>query len=287
MLDRQSNRSANPMQGSKRSYFSVPGLPAQLLRTTAPGPKLPVLRPGYPKAMTLCIAAHCKFESQDAIVLCSDRRIDYGVGLGAHEKGWKFSFAGPGWSALMSGTPSRCEALLSLYRKHLQNLTLDETNAWQEMQVPLTEYKQVLKSKSFPSGRPVELLINGFLQGSACTFRVCATEEPEDEAFAVDGFGCAGSGATLAHYSMLFRGFSNTMGLHEALYYVFEAKKWSEMETGVNKETILCVQVPAPKPNDIVFRFLETDALRVLKKLHKRLGPQPFDLGDISPRSLI
>ena len=124
-------------------------------------------------------------------------------------------------------------------------------------------------------------------KGLRATFRVCATEESDDEAFTVDGFGCVGSGATLAHYSLLFRSFSNTMGLHEALYYVYEAKKWSEMETGVNKQAILCVQVPAPKPNDIVFRFLETDALRVLKKMHKRLGPQPFDLGDVSPISLI
>lgn len=233
---------------------------------------------GYANAVTSCIAAQCKFGPQKAIVLCADRRIDYGTYHAAHEKGWKVMLAGAGWMALMSGPTSRCHALLSLYWSYLNNHPpLTEASVWSELQAPLNEYKSRLRTGGFPSGKSIELILTGFIEGSPYMFKVAATDSPDDEIFHChQGYACIGSGYFLAQYSLMNRLYQSMMDIDEVLYYVYEAKRWSELETGVNKNTTIFIQRAGEKPAEVILNPLQPDGIKHLRRLYRRFGPQPY-----------
>ena len=232
----------------------------------------------YPISMTSCIAASCRYGSADsAIVLCSDRRVDYGSGYAANEAAWKISAAGPGWMALMAGPTSRCKALLSLYWRHLiETPPLTDENAWSEMQIPLNRYKESLRSHKFPGDKSIELLLTGFIGGCPRIFKVAVTESDDDEAYDAGDFACIGSGSSLSHGSLMNRIPNSSMQADEALYYVYEAKRWSELETGVNKHTAILIQRVGQSADGMIIERLRTGGQKRLADMYRRFGPQRF-----------
>ena len=102
----------------------------------------------------------------------------------------------------MAGRTPRCTALMSLYQKRLQHRIMEEHNVWQEMQIPIADYKKAITACSFPPSDPVQLLISGFINDIPYTFNASVADTDRDAHFPVETFGCIGSGSHLAHYSL-------------------------------------------------------------------------------------
>ena len=180
--------------------------------------------------------------------------------------------------ALIAGPTSRCHALLRLYWRHLvDHPALTPENVWREMQAPLNQYKDELRLGRFPLGRSIQLILAGFIEGMPYTFSITTTDSPNDEvAHCPEGYACIGSGYALAQYSLMNRTHNSTMNIDEVLYYVYEAKRWSELETGVNKNTSIMIQRDGDKPASVVINPLQPDGLNHLRRLYRRFGPQPY-----------
>jgi hypothetical protein len=246
----------------------------------------------YARAMTCCIAAHCLEDGdKPRIILCMDRRMDYGAGVGAHEMGWKFHLAGPGWSALIAGSVHQCHALLSLYRDHLGKTIVTGKNVWREMQVPLADFKKDILSEGFSQEDSVELLISGFVERQPMVFYVICQKQEESRAVQnvvqVDAFECIGSGSSLAQNSLLYRECGETTELLEALYYVYEAKRWSELDTSVNKRTVIIIQDPSDKGDAVALRHVSPSGMDILSDMFVIFGPQPYFKGPVTLRDLL
>jgi hypothetical protein len=93
--------------------------------------------------MTLCIAAACEYNLEPRIVLCSDWKQEI-EGIGASETRNKLDWVKDGWPALMAGTLSHAEALVTVYASHLAKTELTGENVLDEMKAPAQQYKAIL-----------------------------------------------------------------------------------------------------------------------------------------------
>ncbi len=176
---------------------------------------------------------------------------------------------------------------MSLYQKRLQHRIMEEHNVWQEMQIPIADYKKAITACSFPPSDPVQLLISGFINDIPYTFNASVADTDRDQAFSVENFGCIGSGSHLAHYSLLNRCCTDTMNVQQVLYCVYEAKRWSELETGVGKSTFMCIQTPSSEPNGMILKPIHPEGLEALDTMYRRLGPQSYDPGTVALRDIL
>jgi len=219
----------------------------------------------YAVGVTVCIAAVCSEGEKELIVLCSDRRISYGVGIGGAEIGFKLGLAGPGWAAMIAGTMSNAQRLLSFYRNHLNSVALTESNVRTEMDVPLIRYRDWLANRSRIAPDLVkfdeQLILSGYVEEMPFLFMVSCEGVDEHRHFAV-----IGTGSWLAQAALLQREYTSATDVEEALYLVYEAKKFSEKDDYVGKRTMILVQESPLNPTNpaVTVRTVSLDGLRHL-----------------------
>jgi 20S proteasome alpha/beta subunit len=209
-----------------------------------------------PVADTICIAGVCQHKNEPRVILCSDKRVE--SDFSGTDTVSKFRHIGDGWWAAMSGGTGSAQLLSDLYRFTLgektAKLTVSQVEAKllrcaqirkRQLANELSysrfgiSYNYILKhgKEQFPEdilkqfmldvqqiGLGCDLIITGMLEGSPRLYYVGhdATVMP------IEGSLCVGSGYTLASAALNERRYSKHMDLFEALYYVYEAKRFSE-----------------------------------------------------------
>jgi 20S proteasome alpha/beta subunit len=82
-----------------------------------------------------------------------------------------------------------------------------------------------------------EFIIAGFYNNDDFMFCTKRTGEATSPTY----FACAGEGSYLAHAALMSRSYMNVIGLGEALYLVYEAKKAAEAVNSVGKNSLISV----------------------------------------------
>lgn len=259
----------------------------------------------YPCAVTVCIAAICSEGERELIILCSDRKVSYGEGSGSAEIGFKLGLAGAGWGAMTAGATSETNRILSFYRKHLSSVVLSENNFRTEIATALGSYRQWLANEyvtnwyfttmekllqAKPSSRlgkdreqilkearsiefDEQLILSGYVEGIPYLFTVAHSGVVEHRHFA-----CIGTGGWLSQASLLHREYISGTNINEALYLVYEAKKFSEKDDHVGPETLILVQEPPAnslKPA-LTIRTVSRCGIAHLEEQYRTFGLQPY-----------
>jgi 20S proteasome alpha/beta subunit len=246
--------------------------------------------------MTVCIAAICRDEDQEKIVLCSDRRMS--SGLGGSEVGRKEHALSHGWRCLVSGDEDHFLALIRLYRIHFLDearLTYEKIDA--AMKAPLYERKKDIAEeyirkrfafshdefvKSGKDRLPADLfheanqvinhtdlraslIVAGFVGTSP---EIYYTDE-HCGAHPVMNFATIGEGSHLAHSVLLRREQMGWDSLSSTLYNVYEAKKYAESIGSVGPGTNISV-MRSDGTKEITSYELDTQ----LGEAYIKYGPQ-------------
>lgn len=251
--------------------------------------------------MTLCIAAACQDNSRPRIVFCSDTKI--GRGGASAEVGDKVSFLLDRWPALMAGTVSRAEELLSIYASYMRRRRLTELNVLDEFKRPAQiqknkvideyiwgklgiSYNQLLRrgKQEVPRKRretifdeiddlslDCDLIFGGFVDDEAYLFRV----DGDDASATYDeDFQVIGSGARFANASLVHREHHSERDLDSTVYHVYEAKKLGEVNPDVGADTYVDILRPGRSGRVLVQTMTEA-GLKFLDTQFKKFGPQP------------
>ena len=254
--------------------------------------------------MTICIAAVCRTDPEPGIVLCTDGKS--GNVLGSHEEVLKDRDMPCGWRCLTSGSDDEIYGLLPLFRREIGKLVplIDETNIKPAIEESLRarkaqkadaytmtkwglSFEQFRRARNdFPEsefrtdmetiGRDMinaDCLLAGFLSDGAPmllqahgTFGVAIREN----------YAVAGSGSELAQSVMQHREYYESASITEALYKVYEAKRYAERVATVGKRTFLSV-IKVGEP----IRAVSDQGYAYLTTQFERFGPQPITLHSI------
>jgi hypothetical protein len=138
------------------------------------------------------------------------------------------------------------------------------------------QFREDLLSRIISSASYVHLIIAGWI-GSIGEYvpRIYSSFDDGSliEQEAVTAIGC---GWVAALASLNRRKYSRDLDLHEAVYYVYEAKRASEGIDGVGPETNIIVLSPIESSDVCPMRSIGTDGLRILKKHEAKFGIRPF-----------
>jgi hypothetical protein len=246
--------------------------------------------------MTVCIAGIGGLGPSARILLCSDTRLesDFAGGEGAS----KLLGAGGGFFAMIAGPISSARDLLRVIRTRFdQRPDPSQDNIADELRHSATAQKQKMAEhfirtkfavdyKDLLTGQlelPPELyhqalfdlgqlslgsdvIVAGFVGGVPHIYTLrqdCHVEEAE-------AFACIGSGEYIAHGALFQRKFRWGLDIEEAMYYVYEAKRLSEVAPGVGRSTHLRIVEP-----DGVLPLSQQELL-ALENQYQRFGLQPF-----------
>src|ERR1700676_4597392 len=92
--------------------------------------------------MTLCIAASCRHDSANMIVLCADMKV--GTWAAKADIGFKLRWARVNWPAMISGEMSRATDLVKTFSSHLNGITLDSGNVFDAMKAAGNIFREKL-----------------------------------------------------------------------------------------------------------------------------------------------
>jgi 20S proteasome alpha/beta subunit len=264
--------------------------------------------------MTIGIGASCFFShNQPRIILCSDARIeDEYIGS---ETCVKLESLGGHWICLVSGSSLTAKRLVDSYRVILNDVSLHITadNAFEIMsRAPrqlLTKLSEELihdelrmsAEDFYRHGNSLgdvygnildrirdlrldcQLIIAGFINGKAQLFQV----EENGQLLWNEHYVLIGSGTYEAHSILQQRSYVRTIELLDALYLVYEAKRWSEKARGVgNQNTVM--QIVQPDPEGFRIGWIDPQVgIPFLEEKYKALNLQPVLLGDVLPSGFL
>jgi len=253
--------------------------------------------------MTVCIAAMCKDSGSSRFVLCSDRRIETVESGG--DVCVKFDHAGDGWMALIAGDTARVRDLAGVFREamaektekmtahqisnlltacaHQQKKNLAEHFVQSQLAVsydyllkngkvklPPEEFSQLIASvRLIDLG--CELILSGFVEENPVLFKV----QRDGSVNRMDAFAVIGAGEAVAEASLFRRKCVGTMSVEEVAYYVYEAKRMSEVASSVGPATSLAV-MRRSGPGFSQFRMIDDFTMATLDAHYKQIGPQEY-----------
>ena len=221
--------------------------------------------------MTLCVAAKCLYQDQQALLMASDWKIeDYVSGSETAHKQGTFP---DGWHFMYAGTQARAIELVLSIREHLeQNPLLPPRHISPTLKEAIRKHREKLVDEYIHSqiarsyewllneGRdalPAEyfsqlinsvssvrldaqLIICGFYEGDAIIFLI---DESGGEPIArpIENFAAIGSGSIIAQSALHHRVHRMETPLKMALYHVYEAKRLGESAPGVGSQTTMTI----------------------------------------------
>lgn len=195
---------------------------------------------GYPKSVTVCIAASCQEGKESRVVLCSDTRIDYAE-FGSTNVACKLDVLGHGWCVQMAGDWSSAIGLNSTLKERIRTLSSVETaDVLKESEAAV---KQFMKSPLYDSNKEVQLLLSGFEDTTPCIVEISIIQGNKKVELK-HSFGVVGWGTTIAATLLTLREHNESMPLAYVAYLVYEAKRASEKTGFVGRFTTLVVQSP-------------------------------------------
>jgi 20S proteasome alpha/beta subunit len=248
--------------------------------------------------MTVCIAAICKDGDNDKIVLCSDTKKS--SALGSAETGKKDLPIAHRWRLLTAGNEPEIIALHRLYKQRfddINNLTAEKLD--DSIGLPLRQRKKDLSDEyifsrynmsyadfiavgkdKFPDDEFRNAVRNVAALNLRASLIVAGFVDQSPEVYytdmhgigrATNDFAVIGEGEYIAQSVLLRREQNSDFSLHETLYNVYEAKRYSESIGSVGKYTTLAILSSGAKRE---LTSLGVD--KQLKKCYEQYGPKPL-----------
>lgn len=256
---------------------------------------------GHAMSHTVCIAASCLDPTTKRLfaILCSDSRIEF-EGIGSMKAGHKAVTVVPGVSLMLAGSIPKAKEMIDRHRKHLLGVdptrvkndavgllteVLDEQNradlgAYLSANFGITyeNYKnrspEEQQSYMYGFGQwkdSCELIVLWLGKGFVRIFTVT------DRVLEMRCFAAIGIGAGVAAASLAGRNYGTSHDLQEAVYYVYEAKKASDIVPGVGEDTHLSILEFNYSAQKNVIYNLNNSELAVLQKQYEQIGkPRVF-----------
>ena len=254
--------------------------------------------------MTVCIAAVCGAAFDRTIILCTDGKASNA--LGSKEAMLKDRALAKGWRCLSAGTDFEINSLLPLFEARIRGLAkVDETNIKPAIEGALQErktqkadqytrlkwglsFEEFRKAKAqFPEEEfradiqaigameiEADCIIAGFLDDGLPMLLQAhgkyGVEIRED-------YAVAGEGAHLAQSVLMHREHYDFATLPEAIYTVYEAKRYAERVSSVGKMTLLAFFKPAMLP-----RAISEAGYRYLGERFEEFGPKPVGASSVN-----
>jgi Proteasome subunit len=263
--------------------------------------------------MTVCMAGICMDERLPRFILCSDQRIETEQAGG--DVCLKLDHAGDGWFALIAGNTARARDLVAVCRRSVMDRThlMDSAEFVSEISECAHKQKRVLANDYVQSqlamsyeyflehGRSrlpdrhfdeitagvrsidlgCDVILAGFIDRNPFLFTIDRTGSVYRE----ESFACIGSGAAVAQASLFRRRYRGYMPIEEAAYYIYEAKKFSEVAPGVGQSTDMAVMASSPKPGFSRWQMVSPFYMARLESEYKQFGPQAY-VGEAFPALL-
>lgn len=247
--------------------------------------------------MTVCIAAACRDNDEEKIVLCTDRKSN--SVLGAAETARKTVWLPNKWRCLTAGTEADIIALTRLYKLefknknnleaetidatikrplHVRKLNLAEEYVRRRFAISYDEFIKFGKERLplevfFDATQNIaqleldaELILAGFIGKHAEIYYT----DSKGVARAAYHFAVVGEGEYIASASLLRREQQDWLSLEETLYNVFEAKTLAERVGSVGKDTDMHVLSIGGR------RLTSLELDKQLEEMFKKYGPQPL-----------
>ena len=243
--------------------------------------------------MTICIAAISEENGKDYVVLATDHMVttNFSEGVGAEfdldVKKFKFLDDKKECVAMLAGNPLVFEKLTSGLGEGSLNYAEYKSKIYEKFKKERKKSVENFVRGNF--GVDMEYIKNAFLQpqvnpalqqglNSILAFNlntvmimagldekgVCHIDQIT-EFEVIDhtslGFHCIGSGHLQASNILLHNRQSKKRNLRETIYNVYKAKKYSEVSSGVGKETELIVFGKG------IYKYLREDDLKILEEL--------------------
>jgi hypothetical protein len=117
-----------------------------------------------------------------------------------------------------------------------------------------------------------QVILAGFLSKKPFLFTI----EANGTVFREESFAVIGSGAPGAQASLFRRGYRGYMGPLEAAYYIYEAKKFSEIAPGVGPNTDMAMAAPSLRQGFARWKHVSALYLQRLEEDYKKFGPQRY-----------
>jgi hypothetical protein len=218
------------------------------------------------------------------------------------------------WVGMFAGSTARSKELIDKYIMHLtSNVYIDHASVLEQLRQPLREQRRseieeyvhgeigmsfqefLDKKDAFPPAAREDLLVqirthklsseaiiagfigsaeNAYTTGSIVS-RLYSTDcngvLAEQDALTAVGCGWAVALSTLSK-----RHYSRDADIHEAIYYIYEAKKDSEIIDGVGPETHMLLLAPVSSQDVSPLRIIGTEGVDILTVQHRRFGARQF-----------
>lgn len=239
----------------------------------------------YPRVVTLCLAATCVDDSrgvlEPCVVACADQRLE-SEWVGA-DVAFKSTVLAPGWMAMGAGPVDQIFRIVSSFQNSLLGKRLTLLNIQEELESAakrhLKSWRAHLRSLKINDEWNCELIVGGFaLANRGLLMPKLFIVNQHHRTKEVPGFVSTGSGYWAAEIAFKQRFQNNrlnagddTLTVRQALYYLYEAKRFGESAPGVGKATHLWVLTPDAS------RFVSQAGLDLLNDWYESFGLKPFD----------
>ncbi len=235
--------------------------------------------------MTICIGAICRdpVDQAPAIVLCCDTRLTYQATefAAAIDLGFKLGVAGNGVVAMMAGDLTKAQELVAAYREDLGSLLFHGSHVGTQIEIPVMRYRERLMDRHvrrkygqlsehffdnvYPklsaerqNGIDNEisaisldclLILSVYADGHPYLFTV----NPDGTVVECKDFTVIGCAYTVSQSILFNRKYCNEFSLGAALYAVYEAKRFAEIDPSVGPETIIGIHHPPNKSRNVLW----------------------------------
>ncbi len=264
--------------------------------------------------MTLCIAAKCSYQDENAIIMSSDWRIEDDAS--GSQTALKQGCLAPGWWFMYAGIQARAVELVISIKDYLKDhplgpgaisLTIRESlRKHREKMADELIHSQIARSYQWllEEGHSVlpsdycsqliryvadirleaQLIVCGFCDNDPVIFLIDETRGAPI-AGPIENFAAIGSGSLIALSVLHQREHQSTVPFRRALYHVYEAKRLGEAAPGVGKQTtvtVLLVGGKVGRPNESASFFVQ--------QCYDRYAPKDLEGKEdweASPESLI
>jgi len=235
--------------------------------------------------MTVCIAAACQEDGEPRIVLCSDTRLDQGE-WGSTDMTPKFDIIGRGWLVQYSNRPDSAKELITRVKEWFRSTEFDTTHS---VLMALDRAAKEFRESPLCSPGCCELTVTGFVGTEAVIALLRDDEKKRLSVTLAESFAAIGSGASIATVILNCREYNHSCSAQDAIYLVYEAKRWSEKAYAVGPITLLLVQSPGAEdsPDGANAEVVSDAGQNILETIFHTIGLRPRLKIDSFPKGFL
>lgn len=236
-------------------------------------PRYPwVIKPKQTRRVTICIAAHAiDAEREACIVVCCDWMISDGVSIGTETMMKTNTSFAPGYIALESGPVEHSRDLQEFYRNRIGQRLLDRIQIKEELSKGFSIFAKRLKRRNGDLSAN-ELLVCGFPGSRPIIAHIGPYGVSEVLSFCAIGSGHQFADSLL-RWRQAIQPVDTNFNVHDVLYRVFEAKRFSEVADGVGKLTSIGI-MHSDKAGGWGIDWLSPRWKQFLEAQVRKYGPQ-------------